>query len=198
MHMDSQLRWNNHVDQVSSKMSSNIFALRNLANYVSSTVLRIAYFALCQSHMAYCITIWGHAASAKRVFGMQRKVIRVVARLFYRTDCKSAFKRLRIMTFYSLYVYSCLCYAKANLHCFNTCKDVHSHSTRNSENLRTPFVRLATSQYGPNFWSVKFFNALPTEIKNLPTHLFKKQVKETLLCNPLYCIEDYFVVKFKC
>ena len=60
---------------------------------VSTPVLRAAYFSLCESHLRYCVTIWGSSSGCDRIFGLQRRAVRVLGGLKYREDCTEIKKK---------------------------------------------------------------------------------------------------------
>ena len=126
MHIDRQLTWNDHGKIVADKLCKNIFVLRHLYNQLPLETLRVAYFALIQAQLSYGLLIWGHSSSRHRIFGLQRKAVRVLGGLKYRDDCKHHFKRFKIMTLPSLYIFHCLIYVKSNLTVYKTHRDVHT------------------------------------------------------------------------
>jgi ribonuclease P/MRP protein subunit RPP40 len=48
--IDKQQNWNKHGDEVATKISKNLYLLRNLSDVLSQQYLKIAYYALIQSH----------------------------------------------------------------------------------------------------------------------------------------------------
>nr|CAI5847843.1 unnamed protein product [Callosobruchus analis] len=78
--LDSKLQWGPHTAKVAKKVTSGIYALRALSSCVSLHILRTAYFALIHTHISYAILAWGHSSGAHRLFALQRKAIRILAR----------------------------------------------------------------------------------------------------------------------
>ncbi|KAG8258767.1 hypothetical protein J6590_025934 [Homalodisca vitripennis] len=56
--LDRGLTWDNHIDHACAEIASEIFALRNLAQYCSIGVLKTAYFCLIYPHLGYGIKLW--------------------------------------------------------------------------------------------------------------------------------------------
>jgi hypothetical protein len=104
--IDCRLSWHNHSDSLADELTKNIYLLRNLFNYVSPQTMKTAYFALVQSHIDYCIILRGHSGASQRLFRLQRRVIRFIANLSYREDCRSHFKKLKVLTLPRLYMVS--------------------------------------------------------------------------------------------
>ena len=181
------------MDSLSAKLSRNIYVLWSLAGCVSCGVLRTAYFALCHSLLSYGIMFWGQAADAHRVFALQRRAVRIIAGLSYREHCKESFRTLKILTFSSTFTLHSThsLHVKTNLHKYKTGSDFHVYDTRNRECLNIPYFRLTKCQNGPNFLAIKYFNALPVNVKNLPLPTFKKRIKDFLISEAFYSCEEF-------
>ena len=59
LHLDKCLTWNNHVHEVSNKISKACGTLFKLKQFLPSNVLFIIYNSLILPHLSYCITSWG-------------------------------------------------------------------------------------------------------------------------------------------
>jgi hypothetical protein len=77
---------------------------------VSFATVKLIYFAHVQSIMRYGIIFWGSFTHAKKVFILQKKIIRIMMNTKPRDSCKEIFKKLEIMTLYSQYIHSLLIY----------------------------------------------------------------------------------------
>lgn len=196
VYLDPGLQWGAHIEAVAGKLSKNLYLLRSLRACVSNEVLRTAYYALFHSHLSYAILIWGHSSGAQRLFGLQRKAVRVVSGLAYREDCRGSFGDLGILTLPCLYVLENLLFVKRNRGTFGMHGDLHDYETRSSNDLVPSYRRLKRCQDGPGFWSVKFFNVLPQDIRNLPYKKFKDRIKHLLLQNTFYSIQEYLSHQF--
>lgn len=108
--MDQRLLWDSHITMVASRLASGLYLLRGLANNVSLEVLKTAYFGIFHSHISYATLIWGHSSGADRLFGLQRKAIRILAGLGFMEDCRHAFVRLGMLTLPSISIIQNLLY----------------------------------------------------------------------------------------
>ena len=196
VHFDRTLSWKVHVDQVASKVSRNVYVLRNLTDSLSSGILRTAYFALCHSLISYAILAWGQASSWKRIFALQRRAVRLISGLNYRADCRDQFVKLKILTFPSIYIYESLIFARTNVDALSMTRVDHGYSTRRRDDFRLPQLRLSKSQRTVNFLSIKYFNKLPEWIRVLSVGEFKKKVKSILLSNPFYDYAEFMNFEF--
>lgn len=153
---------------VCSNLSSDLYLLRSLANEVSNSILKTVYFATFHAHFTYAIVVWGHSTDMKRIFGLQRKAIRILSQLSFREECRLSFRHLGILTVPSVYIFENLIYIKSNLNNFSKHTNIHTYETRNRNAVVPIYWRLDRCQDGPGYWSIKFFNLLPESIQNLP------------------------------
>ncbi|XP_044762512.1 uncharacterized protein LOC123319517 [Coccinella septempunctata] len=191
VHLDSGLTWIPHGNETASKVTKNIFLLRNLANIVSKKVVKVAYHSLIESHLRYCVLIWGNCSSREKIFRLQRRAVRIVAGLGYRDDCLSAFKELKILTFPSIYIHECLVYAYNNIRDLPKYGDTHDYHTRYRNDIKSKYMRLEKSKNGPNFISHKLFSKLPVEVKRLTPKEFNKRINEILTTNAFWSVQEF-------
>lgn len=194
--LDPKLQWCEHVDALAGKLTRSIYLLRHLSRCVSAGVIRTAYFAVFHAHISYAILAWGHSAGRHRVFGLQRRAVRVVSGLSYREDCKTAFIDLRVLTVPCLYLFACLVYVRENLDLFPAHREMHTYGTRARDDLVPAYRRLQRCRDGPGYLAVKYFNALPIRIRELPLCVFKVRIKKFLTSQAFYSPEDYFNSNF--
>lgn len=188
--LDPSLNWNAHVDYLSNSLSKNIYALRQLSNSVSKESLRSAYFALFHSRLSYATLAWGHSAGKHRLFGLQRKAVRIVGGVGYRDETKTLYINLKILTFPSIYAFQCLEYVHNHLYNFHTHADKHDYNTRNKNNLYPEFTRLTRAQTGTSYYGIKLYNEIPDYVKILPPTKFKIKLKDFLIKTAYFSIEE--------
>ena len=196
VHLDPGLKWNIHIDSVAAKLGSIAFLLRNLRECVGMETMKSAYYALFHSAMSYGILVWGGASGADRIFGLQRRVVRILAGLKYRDDCRCAFIGLNILTFPSVFILACIMHVKREEHLYLQCRDVHEYATRNRDDLVVSYCRLRRCQNRPEFLAVKIFNKLPLSVRELPIKSMKERVKCFLYKNAFYSVTEYLKLNF--
>lgn len=190
--LDRTLVWDDHVDHTCKKLSRVIYLLRRLASELPRNYLRQAFFAFFQSHVSYGIRLWGHATSVGRILLLQKKAIRIISDAKFRDHCKPLFVQNRVLTVVNLYIYHCLLEIKDNIAILPANNSVHTHGTRNSEDLYLSRYRLSKSLNCFPVTGTKFFNELPGKVRGLPTSKFKTVVKDWLCNNPFYSYKEYF------
>jgi hypothetical protein len=60
--ISNDLKWNVHIEYVLSKISKGVGLLTCAKHYFPVYVKRMIYFAFINSHLSYCVSIWGNAA----------------------------------------------------------------------------------------------------------------------------------------
>jgi hypothetical protein len=104
--IDKHLNWKTHIAQVISKLSSACYAVRSLFYFSTKDLLRMIYFTYFRSVMKYGLRFWGSHSDSKRVFRLQKKIIRIMTGSKSRILCKSLFEALEILTLPSQYILS--------------------------------------------------------------------------------------------
>lgn len=188
---DSKLTFEKHVDRISKKIASGVFVLRNLSGTVDSEVCLIAYHALIHSICAYGLLAWGHSSHALRVFRLQRRAVRVLARIGYRDDVRPFFKQFKILTLPSQYIYESLLYIHQNQHRYQTAEHIHQYDTRYRGDFRPDFLRLGASWSATLHYAPVFFNKLPNEIREKSFEIFRTILKKYLLSKSFYSHDEF-------
>jgi len=106
IHVDSHLNWKNHIDRITPKLSvAACYMIRQIYYICNNDTLRSIYFAYFQSIVSYGIIFWGNSSNNRKVFTLQKRIIRVMVGAHPRTSCRRLFKRLGILTVPSQYIY---------------------------------------------------------------------------------------------
>ena len=192
LHIDTELTWQFHCDDLILRLNSFCFALRRLSESVSLDVLRSAYFGLFHSHLSYGILLWGHSASARRVFAVQRRAIRVLDDLGYREDCRRSFASRNVLTLPSLYIYECLKYVIHRKDELTRHNMIHEHDTRGRTNIVGNALRLTRSRNSANYYGIKLYNAISMGVRGLQNDFFLRNVKKYLLGAAFYSMDEFF------
>jgi hypothetical protein len=142
---------------------------------------------VCFANIQYAILVWGHSASRHRLFRLQRRAIRIIAKLGYKDDYHEYFQKLNILTLPCLYIYKCLERIIKSLDSYPTLGAVHDYHTR-AEAISFKTIRLSKSKDGIHYFCIQFFNKLPTKIT--------KTINEKMLLSKIksysYLIEKSF------
>jgi hypothetical protein len=189
--LDPHLTWSSHVDSLVGKLASDLFLLRSLKHMVPGSVLLTAYHSLFVSRCSYGIIVWGHSPHANRVFGLQRKVIRLLTNTAFRDDVRDGFVSLGLLTVPCMYMYAALVYVRENIDAYSRHSDIHGHDTRAVGNIRPPFVRLTHGRTAINYYGPLLFNKLPKTVRAMEIVPFKRNVKQLLVARACYSIDEF-------
>ena len=138
--------------------------------------------------------LWGNSSqhNTARILRLQKKALRIMARLGHNESCKSYFKKLNLMTVVSLYVYELLTFVKRNINLIKQDPIIHSYETRNRGNFIRP-IKHSTSTYekSVSYSGIQLYNSLPYDMHNISENMFKKRLKMFLLENPFYEFSEF-------
>lgn len=193
IHLDKRLTWKDQIDSVCSKVASGIFALRKLSKYCTPQVQMMAYYGLIHPHLSYGITLWGGCANGnfERVFRLQKRAVRILAKLKCRESCREAFRELGVLTLPCLYI------LETALYCRYKCSltqggDIHGYETRARDRLRTRQHRTVAYEHVPSQAGIKFLNSLPECLRTeMNPRKFKARLKVHLVSLAFYTVGEF-------
>ncbi|XP_048480984.1 uncharacterized protein LOC125489344 [Plutella xylostella] len=185
--LDSGLFWDAHIDWLCGRLGGACFALSRLAATVPSEVVRSCYFATIQSLLTYGIELWGRAADWHRVFVMQKRAVRAIARVRCDESARDHFIALNLLTVPSLYILQVALFVRKNLQLYK-----QSQRARRAGQLLAVQHRLARCAQSVHVCGPEVYNALPTEIKDAPSlPAFKQCLKRWLVQHAFYTVGEF-------
>ena len=197
VYLDNSLNWDYHTDVLCKKLSPVCFALYRLRSITNREVLLSYYYAQFYSRVVYGIEFWGTSCHFERVFKMQKKAIRNIAGVNKRTSCRRFFKELKIMPLPCIYVFMIITLTKLNIEHLLRNNHNHSYDTRGQLDLLIPEHSLSLYEKSPKYMGIKLFNKLPIHLKQINSiHKFKKELKQLLLDNVFYDIQEFLNFDF--
>ena len=86
MIFDSNLSFNDHIHNLTNKLSSKLAFINRLSKFLPNKVVSNLYAPLVQSHMDYGLTVWGNCGSTNmdKVQKMQNRASRIFSNNFRR------------------------------------------------------------------------------------------------------------------
>jgi hypothetical protein len=190
--LDKKLTWENHVGQITNRLSRMCFLLLKLRYSVSEPYLVMVYHALFHCHVSYGLLLWGHSCRVPDVLKLQKRALRIITSSDFRATCRPLFARLGIFTLVGHFILLCVLYVKENQPVLSTCGEFHHHNTRQRDRLDTPRVRLARTQAGYKLLAIRLFNHLPVRIQRLDARALRR-VLDTYIKNRTYYTLDEFL-----
>ena len=94
--MDDKLKWTEHVEKQSKKISCSIAMLRNIKPYVPQSTLQTMYKSFLLPYFNYCSTIWhdGNKLHAEKLLKLQKGAARVITSSGYDKRSSEIFQML--------------------------------------------------------------------------------------------------------
>jgi len=196
--IDNKLTFQSHIKRLTNKVSSGLFALRQVKNILPRRHLKPIYHALIASHLNHGITFWNSATKTNthKLLVLQKKALRIITHSDYNAPSTPLFNSEKILTIDNLHrlqLYRLMYRINHNhlptgirtLFSQNTTPPNRTYNTRYRETnpmpARTPRHSLTQRSLvfqGPSLW-----NALSLETKQITTlkHFINRQ--KTYLIN---------------
>jgi len=74
--VDDTVIWDNHIDQLISRLNSAYYAIRDVKTMLSRKALRMLYFSYVLSIISCGIIFWGNTPNSIKIFRMQNKKLK--------------------------------------------------------------------------------------------------------------------------
>ena len=169
--IDSTLSWNEHIVDLTSKLSKACYAIRIIKPSMTLNVLRTVYFSYFHPIMSHGIIFWGNSHLSSNNFKIQKRIIRIITNKSKGDSCRHLYKQLQILTLPSQYIFSLLVFVAKNRDLFLSNSEIHDINTRNNYNLHLPTTNLTSVQKGVLYSGSKIYKHLPFHIKTLSNDL---------------------------
>ena len=128
------------------------------------------------------------------IFKLQKKLIRIISFKCIDSPCRPLFKTLNILPVPCVYIYVCLSFMWSDIKSTTTNKNLHSYDTRISNKIHVEYLRTRCAALGPKPMSIKLFNALPAELRNIQNiSLFRNRLRSFLMVNMFYSVQEFFL-----
>lgn len=188
----SNRSWKSHICNIIKKLNRGIFVLRQTISTLGRKNNLLVFNAFIQSYLSYGISLWGseegNATILLNLFRKQKRAIRMMNNIWdRRISCRGLFKKDRILTLASLYIYSLAVFAKRNLSS-ETCDSIHGYNTRTKTNLHTKAYKKGNIRG----YSVSVFNKLPRNLREIENfRSFKRHLKDYLIERECYSLKEF-------
>ena len=100
VYTDENFIWNTHFTYVTKKVSSNLWLLSQIKNYLSLEHRLLFYNAYIKTHFDYCSIVWGNSSNnnINKINKLQRRACKLILGKEY-TSLEEARNRLKILSF---------------------------------------------------------------------------------------------------
>ena len=101
VHVDQQLNWKFHVEQMLKKCNKQLYLLMRIKQYLSVHSRKLFFNAYILPHLDYCSTIWGSCNDEvlNSVVKFQKRAARIILDKDINTPSVELFRELKWMTF---------------------------------------------------------------------------------------------------
>lgn len=196
--LDSGLTWSCHINKVCNKLATACFALKRLARVLPVETVRACYFASVHAHLQYGVEFWAGAAEWERVFRLQKRAVRAIARVPQTVSAKPIFKSLGILTLPSLLILQMAVTTRGEVESNPISNESYRrYKTRSASAGKLPLLplRLAKSKKLAHVMGRKVYNHLPSEIVAAPSaSVFRTKLKIWLVEQAFYNHSELFCV----
>jgi hypothetical protein len=167
--------------------------MRTIKPCMSLEMLKKVYYSNFNSIINYGLPFWCTSPHSKKIFNMQKRIVRIMMGCRKEVSCRKLFRKLKILPLMSQYILSLMMFIiKKNQFTVNS--ELHNISTRQHTNLHPPTSNLTGYQQGIYYSGVRVYSNLPLHIKRLsddPKN-FELQLKKFLYLHSFYSLEEYF------
>ena len=99
--IDNNLTWSQHVDKVCKKITTNLWLLARIKDYLNTSHRVQFYKTYIQPHIDYCNTVWGGTSQVNlnRIFRLQKRACKII--LDYNVEnVLESMEELKILSIY--------------------------------------------------------------------------------------------------
>ena len=102
--IDEKLNWSEHVNNLKIKLAKGSGIIRKCRVYFSIDTLLTLYYSFIYPYITYCLEVWGGAneRNLNSIFILQKRIIRIIKSLPFRTHTSPYFEGLNILNIFQL------------------------------------------------------------------------------------------------
>lgn len=194
VYIDQHFTWKTHINVISKKIAKSIGLIYRASFYLHKNSLLSLYYVLIYPYLTYCNLIWAstYITNLQQVYLLQKRVVRLITKSDYRAPSRPLLMKMKILDIFSIYSLqaSSFMYLYHNnklplsfCDVFQTGRQIHSYSTRNSESYRYHFCRTNFKKFSILYQGPRIWNSLPLHIKTASSFQSFKQLMKLFLRN---------------
>ena len=182
--IDHNLNWQEHVSFLIKHVSSTVFQMSQIKNFLNEHSRRLFYFSFIQSRLNYCSIIWGNCPSStlKPLVSLQKRSVKMISKI--KSSDRSMtkiFKEHNILPLSSLIKYNTLVLMHKVVHqvCPQYIRSLFCFKNqRYSYRAIVPKTNIDLFKMSLSFRGSKEWNTLPYSFRQLPVlSVFKSRLK---------------------
>jgi hypothetical protein len=138
IYINDTINWKHHIEYVLPKLSAACYAIRIITPYTSLESLKIVYYSNFNSIINYGLPFWGFSSHDKKVFIIQKRIVRIMMGCRKKVSCRNLFRKLKILPLMSQYIFSLMMFVIKSKIQFTMNSEVHDTNTRQHLNFHQP------------------------------------------------------------
>jgi hypothetical protein len=91
------ITWSCHIKSIIPKLCSTCYLMRSVKSYMPLTTLKTIYYSYFNMVMSYGLYLWGNSPHSLKIFGMRKRIIRIMIGCNSRISCRNLFRKLEIL-----------------------------------------------------------------------------------------------------
>lgn len=186
LYIDSHLTWKPQIDHICKKLSQFSYALYILSKVTGQSALLTVYHAFVASTLRYGIIFWGNSTDKNKALKAQKRCIRSICKLKPTDSCIPHFKRLKLLTLPSLYIYETALFVKTNWQLFK------KMNSKREVKLSAPLRSTAFYDKSILGMAPRLYNKLPKSIRDAnQLHSYKALLRNFLVEKAYYSVQEF-------
>ena len=85
--IDQNLKWEKHVNNLVLKLKRNHHLLRTSKNLLNTHAKKIIYFSHVQSHVTYCLSVWGNMLNQSQLVRIDKVLLDCISNVKQNMNC---------------------------------------------------------------------------------------------------------------
>jgi len=81
IYIKDKINWKYHIEYILPKLSAVCYAVRIIKPYMSLAMLKVVYYCNFYSIIDYGLPFWGTSPHSKKIFRMEKRIVRIFDRL---------------------------------------------------------------------------------------------------------------------
>ena len=183
INIDKNLSFSTHINYIVGKISRNTGILYKIKDKMPTKARIDYYYAFIYPYISYNILIWGsvYQTHLEPLIVQHKRIIRLISNASYNAHSSPLFKKLKLLTVQDIFKFQTLVYMFKNQQIY-VGSIRQGPNTRNQNNLQPKYHRLTLTQHAVSFVGPSEWNALPDDLKFIPSiGLFKAKLKAFLI-----------------
>lgn len=191
--IDTNLNWKSHIEYINKRISSYCYALSILKNLTSTNVAKSAYYGHIFPLLTYGVIFWGNSVNVQDTFILQKKCLRIIYNKKYDETLRPIFINNKLLTLTCIYILEICLFVQEHDDYFHK-KMPRKNDMRSQYKCDVTYVKSSSYIMDKSAYisGIKIFNKLPTRLKSLKGEKFKRYLKDWLISNCFYNLNEFF------